>query len=117
MRDMAKKRAHDARRHKERMASDLDYRMKKLLATIRARCDRGKGRNDGQYYGGLPVTLTVNDLKTLWVRDNANKMARPSIDRIENALGYTFTNCRFIEHADNVRRAIELRDARRSEVA
>lgn len=105
MRDAERKQLLDRTYHSMRMKYDLDYRMRKLLNTIRARCNRESKRPDCKYYAGLEVTLTVNDLKTLWVRDNANKMERPTIDREDSTRGYHFFNCRFIEHADNVRRA------------
>ena len=115
MRDMAKKKAHDARRHRERMVDDLDYRLARVLSTIRARCLSGKGRKDWEWYGakGLQVTITLEEIKRLWHRDGAAQMERPTIDRKENNQGYTFENCRFIEHADNLRRMIATRRPRR----
>jgi hypothetical protein len=113
MRDMEKKRAHDRRRHAERMANDLHYRMRKVLNTINARCKSGKGRKDWKYYGakGLAVTLTIDELITLWQRDNAALMEKPTIDRIDSDSGYTFSNCQFIECADNSRKAVDRRAA------
>lgn len=115
MRDMDKKHESDRRRHLERMINDLDYRMRKLLNTINARCFSGKGRKDWEWYGakGLEVTITVDELKALWWRDRADTMRRPTIDRRENHIGYTFENCRLIEHADNLRRMIATRRKRR----
>lgn len=116
MRDMSKKKASNARRHQERMANDLDYRMRKLLNTIRARCFSGKGRKDWEWYGGkgLEVSLNVPDLRILWWRDRAEQMKRPTIDRKDSAEGYHFDNCQFIEHADNLRKMIPTRRKRRS---
>lgn len=106
MRDMEKKEANDARRHAERMAGDLDYRLRKLLNTINARCHSGKGRTDWKWYGGKGIKnfLTFEDVRVLWLRDGAREMKRPTIDRIDSTDDYTFDNCRFIEHAANVRR-------------
>jgi hypothetical protein len=115
MRDAAKKKACDARRHSERMLSDLDYRMRKLLNTINARCKSGKGRADWEWYGGKGIQnfLTVDDMKVLWQRDNAAAMQRPTIDRRDSADDYNFDNCQFIELADNLRKMIPTRKPRR----
>lgn len=112
MRDMEKKKANDTRRHLERMKSDLDYRLKRVLTTIHARCKSGKGRKDWQYYGGLPVMLTVEELKIAWIRDGAANMRNPNVDRKENHLGYTFDNIQFLEHADNIKKTIPTRRPR-----
>lgn len=115
-RDMTKKKAHDARRHKERMATDLDYRLKRVIATMRARCLTGNGRIDWEWYGAknLQVTITVEELKAIWFRDNAASMVRPDCDRKESHLGYTPGNIQFIEHADNLRKMIATRRPRRT---
>jgi len=115
MRDANKKKESDARRHRERMANDLEYRMRKLFNCIRARCFSGKGRDDWEWYGakGLEVTITVDDLKALWWRDRADTMNHPTIDRKQSAIGYVLENCRFIERADNLRAMIPTRRKRR----
>ncbi len=41
----------------------------------------------------------------LYYRDGADKMKKPSIDRIDNNGDYTYENCRFIEMAENSRKA------------
>lgn len=46
-------------------------------------------------------TLTVNDFKQLWERDNAHLLKSPSIDRIDPSKGYVQGNCRFIERSLN----------------
>lgn len=101
--------------HRERMASDLKYRMRKLLNTIRARCLSGKGRKDWEWYGGkgITVSITVDELVVLWRRDRADLMERPSIDRKDHDKGYEFENCRFIEHAENVKQGTINRRPRR----
>jgi len=106
MRDLTKKKEHDARRHAERMKTDLDYRLRKLLNTIHARCESGKGRKDWQYYGGKGIKnfLTFEDVKYLWFRDNAAAMKRPSLDRRDSSDDYNFDNCRFMELYDNQQR-------------
>jgi hypothetical protein len=47
--------------------------------------------------------ITEEDLKTLWFRDKAYLMNRPSIDRKDNDKNYTLDNCRFIELKENQR--------------
>ena len=59
-----------------------------------------------KYYGGKGIKnlLTLKDLKLMWIRDNADKMKKPSIDRVDSNLDYKIDNCRYIEHSDNVKR-------------
>lgn len=118
MRSLAKKKANDARRHRERMATDLDYRMRKLFNCIVARCKPDSKRPDWEWYGkkGLEITVTVSDLKVLWIRDGAARMIDPTIDREKSDIGYSFENCRFIERADNIRRMIPTRKPRGKDV-
>jgi len=75
-----------------------------------ARC---QNKRDGKYknYGGrgIRMLLTRDECKRLWVRDGAKDMKRPSIDRVDNDGNYTMANCRFIELAENTRRANEAR--------
>jgi len=105
-----------ASRKRWRQKYDLDYRLSAVLKTIIQRCNDSRHATY-KFYGGKGVQnfLTLNDLKTLWVRDNANKMNRPSIDRVDSDLHYTFTNCRFIEHAENIRRGVVVREARKAQ--
>ena len=59
-----------------------------------------------RYYGGrgIKTYLKLEDVKFLWHRDKANKMKRPSIDRINNDGHYELSNCRFIEASENIKR-------------
>lgn len=46
-------------------------------------------------------TLTKEQVKEMWFRDNAQTMIRPSIDRKDPKKGYVFENCRFLELIEN----------------
>jgi hypothetical protein len=67
-----------------------------------------KDSKQEKYYQqkGIKCLLTEEQIKTLWFRDNADKMFRPSLDRINKFKDYTFNNCRFIELKDNTSRKI-----------
>lgn len=87
----------------------------------KARCE---SKNHVSYpkYGGKEIRffLTKDEIKILWDIDNANGMKKPSLDRIDSAGHYTYTNCRFIENSENSSRggitsAIRRRAAIRAE--
>lgn len=52
---------------------------------------------------GWVHTMSKEDFKELWERDNAHQLERPSIDRIDSTKGYEKENCRFIELTENSR--------------
>ena len=66
------------------------------------RCNN-KNHHAYKNYGGhgIKFLLTKDETKTLWVRDRANLMKWPSIDRVDNDRHYEFKNCRFIEMGEN----------------
>lgn len=70
----------------------------------RRRCT-DKKKKDYQFYGakGIKVRLTGKEAAKLWERDGAAAMVKPSLDRKNSIIDYTFDNCRFIEHALNSR--------------
>jgi hypothetical protein len=80
-------------------------RLQQLWHNIQQRCGNPNDKKY-KYYGGrgIKVYLSKSDLVYLWNRDGAGLMDQPSIDRIENDLDYTLTNCRFIEMDDNRKR-------------
>lgn len=55
------------------------------------------------FYGarGIRCLLSEDEIKFMWIRDSANKMNRPTIDRINPDGHYVFTNCRFLEMKEN----------------
>jgi hypothetical protein len=78
----------------------------KIFYNIKNRCEN-PASIDYQWYGGkgIKCLLTKTEIKQLWVRDGADKMKRPSIDRLNSNYDYTLSNCRFIEHNDNCTKA------------
>lgn len=76
------------------------------FCSAKARCENSKNKRYRNYGGrGIKFKLTMEEIKTLWFRDNASDMETASIDRKYNDGHYTFDNCRFIEHAENSVRA------------
>lgn len=84
-------------------------KMRKCYDNAKQRCGN---KNDPKYnyYGGkgIKFLLTMNEIAELWKRDGADKMDRPSLDRIDNAGNYVFSNCRFVEFVENWGRRFEI---------
>lgn len=75
---------------------------KRILENIKKRCQNPK--NDHyKWYGkkGIECKITEEEVKTLWFRDKAYLMVKPSIDRKKSNKNYTLDNCQFIEHKEN----------------
>ena len=70
----------------------------KYLINAYSRCTKIKG---DYFQKGIKCFLTVNDIETLWFRDQAWLLKSPSIDRIDSKGNYTLENCRFIERKEN----------------
>src|SRR3990167_4716495 len=97
---------------KSRPTSDY-YAKNKWMESYRAakaRCQNKKRHGYKNYGGrGIKFLLTKDEIKTLWTRDAAVNLKRPTLDRIDNDGHYEFQNCRFIELLENVRRGYLLR--------
>ncbi len=101
------RRARDTKRKNEWRKK---YLAKKPWMSIfqgaRCRCN-GTNRHYQRHYGkkGIKFLMTEADIEKLWYRDNASSLSHPSIDRIDSDGNYEYSNCRFIELAENTRRA------------
>ena len=89
-------------------ARQLAYRKRnpwvRLLEYARRRCIDPNERSFSSHGGkGVSCLITLPEIKTLWERDNAAALKKPSLDRIDSELDYTFANCRIIEHCLNIR--------------
>ena len=79
-------------------------KMTNLLNSIKQRCTNIKQDNYSRYGGkGIKCFLTKEDLFHLAMRDEYNKLKKPSIDRKDSNKNYTLENCRFIELTKNVK--------------
>ncbi len=96
---------NDIIREKERIWSKEHrekYPWKYTLKRIRTRCNNPNSK-DYPKYGGRDIKceITSEDLEFLWLRDNASKMKKPTIDRMNNDKNYTIDNCQYIENYIN----------------
>jgi hypothetical protein len=84
------------------------YPWKVVLISIKDRCNN-PNTDCYRWYGGrgIKCLITEQELKELWVRDKADSLQKPTIDRLDNDGSYTFENCRFIEFQENLQRANE----------
>jgi hypothetical protein len=66
------------------------------------RCQRVNAFNYKNYGAkGIKFLLTKEEVRQLWIRDNAEQLTVASLDRKEPTGHYEFNNCRFIEHNKN----------------
>ena len=73
----------------------------------KTRCTNPNQRGYKNYGGkGIRMLLTKLETQILWIRDGADQLEHPSLDRINPKGDYHFGNCRFIELSENIIRAI-----------
>jgi len=106
MKDYWKHREKRLAKHKEyRDQRNKEKPWLRKYYSIKQRC-QDSGSSSYSRYGakGIKMKITKDELEFLWVRDCADKMKVPSIDRIDNQGDYELSNCRFIEMTENNRR-------------
>ena len=91
---------------KIRKQQDKYYLEKQWLKSFyraRQRCNDKNAINYNTYGArGIKFLLSRKEIESLWVRDNAFKMKKPSIDRTKNDEDYVYGNCRFVELSFNI---------------
>lgn len=80
-----------------------------LVRTQQKKCD------SYNRYKHIKVQITPLELKELWFRDKAYLMKRPSIDRKDSKGNYIYSNCRYMELEDNVKRNTNAKMAKEGE--
>lgn len=82
----------------------------RLVEHARRRCSTNPDVDRNPWwpnYGakGITCDLTAKQLAFVWNRDEAWKLKKPSLDRIDASKGYTLDNVRIIEFTLNARMA------------
>lgn len=78
------------------------HRADRVYFSARQRCNNKNCKAYKNYGGrGIKCLMTKEDFRMLWDRDKADKLEKPSIDRINVDGDYTVKNCRFIELREN----------------
>lgn len=74
------------------------------LEFARRRCTDPQHKSYKFYGGrGIKCDLTAAQAKELYERDCGDLLDKPSLDRQDPDGHYTFDNCRYIEHLDNIK--------------
>ena len=64
---------------------------------------RGKESKERYFDRGICNFLTVENIKSLWYRDEANKMKKPTLHRLDNDGDYEMENCIYMEFSDHIK--------------
>lgn len=71
-------------------------------SSAKNRCNNPKNTNFKRYGGrGIKFLMSLDDFKFIWIRDKAEEMLYPSIDRVDVNGDYVLSNCRFVERSFN----------------
>jgi hypothetical protein len=90
----------------------------KFVCWARRRCDPRASRWKPFYFDkGITCHIDSKDTQKIWIRDDADKLTRPSLDRINPNFGYVPWNIRFIEFEDNVRMGRDAKHDRKARTA
>jgi hypothetical protein len=91
-------------REYQKRRNDL-YPWENHYYSAQQRCTNPKVASYKAYGGrGIKFLLTMDQMKQIWIRDCAEKLHYPCIDRINGKGNYEASNVRFIESRDNARR-------------
>ena len=75
----------------------------RYLTWARQRCNNPKNKVFKNYGGrGIRCELTLAEIRGLWDKNKAEKLKKPSLDRIDSDGNYAIGNVRFIEFCENV---------------
>ena len=75
---------------------------RKHFYSARRRCNNLLDKRYKDYGDrGIKFLLIIEEVKQLWIRDRAELLKQPSIDRKDNDGNYDYNNCRFIEMIQN----------------
>lgn len=78
-------------------------KMSVRIGAIKNRCNNPNDPHYSNYGGrGIKCSLSRKELEFIWKRDGAEKMIKPTVDRIDNNGHYSFNNCRIIESRKNI---------------
>lgn len=87
-----------------RYYKELDKKIRKerpwdlYYDSAKQRCENKNSPSWPNYGGrGIKLLMTKEDFKTLWFRDKAFEMIKPSVHRINNDGNYEINNCIFME--------------------
>ena len=87
----------------------------RLMSLARRRCGTGNGsKRWHKFYRdkGIKCHITAGQIKEIWIRDDAENMKLPSLDRKDSRFDYTNWNCRILEFNENAMIATNLRLAK-----